>query len=128
MRRAAILLTVLAAAAPAAAHHSLVGYDHSRRVELDATVAEFVFTNPHPYLLVAAGGARWKLEMDNLWELQEIGLSRDSFKPADRIKVSGSPDREGAKAMYLWRLDRPADGLHYEQVGSRPHVNIKPKA
>jgi hypothetical protein len=128
MRCASAFLILVSAAGPASAHHSLVGYDHGRRLELAGTVAEFHFTQPHPYLVLAARSGRWKLEMDNLWELQEIGLTRESFKPADKVTVSGSPDREGAKALYLWRLDRPSDGLHYEQVGSRPHLSFKPRS
>lgn len=131
MRLCALLVLTLLAT-PAAAHHSLVGYDHARRVTLDGVVSEFSFTNPHPILtiLVGSGAAQqpWRLEMDNLWELAEIGLTRDSFKPSDRVKVSGSPDRNAGRSMYLWSLDRASDGLHYEQVGSRPSVRTRPKS
>lgn len=124
--RLMVLLVLLAT--PAAAHHSLAGYDHARRVTLDGVVSEFSFTNPHPFLTIVVGRERWRLEMDNLWELAEIGLTRDSFKPADRVRVSGSPDRNAARSLYLRSLDRPADGLHYEQVGSRPSVRGLPKS
>jgi len=126
--RLPLLLLLALLATPAAAHHSLAGYDHARRVTLDGVVSEFSFTNPHPFLTIVVGQERWRLEMDNLWELAEIGLTRDSFKPADRVRVSGSPDRTAARSMYLWSLDRASDGLHYEQVGSRPSVRKLPKS
>ena len=122
------LLLLSLAATPAAAHHSLSGYDHGRRVTLEGVVTDFSFTNPHPILTIAVGQDRWRLEMDNLWELADIGLTRDSFKPNDKVRVSGSPDRNAGKSMYLWSLDRAADGLHYEQVGSRPSVRRLPKS
>ena len=126
--RLPVLPMLMLLATPAAAHHSLTGYDQSRRVTFDGVVTEFSFTNPHPILTIAVGAERWRLEMDNLWELADIGLTRDSFKPSDRVKVSGSPDRNGGKSMYLWSLDRTSDGLHYEQVGSRPSVRKAPKS
>jgi hypothetical protein len=118
---------LLALPLPAAAHHSLAGYDSARPVTLTGEVAEFSFTQPHPYLVMTvkppSGPAQaWKLEMDNLGELRLSGMSRDTFRPRDRITVTGSPDREGAHRLYVRRLDRPADGLAYEQVGTRPRL------
>jgi hypothetical protein len=60
--------------------------------------------------------------MDNLHELDEIGISRATFKPGDRVTISGDPDRMKPREIYLRRLDRPSDGLRYEQIGSRPRL------
>jgi hypothetical protein len=126
-----LVLVLAASASPAQAHHSLTGYDHARQVELEGVVAEFQFTQPHPFLIIdvaAPGGAKqaWRLEMDNLFELRAIGLSKEGFKPGERVLVRGSASRDGARALYLRRLDRPSDGLRYEQVGSSPTVSIRP--
>jgi hypothetical protein len=125
-----LVWAMVGAASPAAAHHSLTGYDQARRIELAGEVAEFHFTQPHPYLVItvrpAAGAAQaWRLEMDNLFELEAIGVTRDTFKPRDRVLVTGGPDRGGARSLYLRRLDRPADGLRYEQVGSTPSLAVR---
>ena len=111
----------------AQAHHSLSNYDQGRVVRADGVVEEFHFVNPHPYLMVGVtdpSGVRqvWRLEMDNLYELDEIGISRTTFKPGDRVTISGDPDRREPREIYLRRLDRPSDGLHYEQIGSRPRL------
>ena len=124
MRDIFAMAVLVAAAGPAAAHHSLTANDGSRRVTHDAMVAEFQYTQPHPFLVVEVDGARWRLEMDNLWELEQIGVDRETFRPKDRVKVTGSPDREGRNALYLRRLERARDGLVYEQVGSRPSLTI----
>jgi len=114
-------------ASGAQAHHSLSGYDQGRNVSADGVVEEFVFVNPHPVLMIGVtdpSGVRqiWRLEMDNLYELDEIGISRTTFKPGDRVTISGNPDRMEPRAIYLRRLDRPSDGLRYEQIGSRPRL------
>src|ERR1700721_2421429 len=43
----AVLLGVLAMGGPAAAHHGVQGYDHSKKLTLKGTVSEFSWTNPH---------------------------------------------------------------------------------
>ena len=129
--RLACALGLAATAVPAAAHHSLAGYDQNRPLELTGEVTEFHYTQPHPYLVIAApgpgGGAPqpWKLEMDNLWELDAIGVTSGTFKARDRVSVSGSPDRSGGHAMYLRRLDRASDGLRYEQIGMSPRLTVQ---
>jgi hypothetical protein len=113
----------------AAAHHSISGmYDNAHRRTFEARVAEFQFVNPHPYVVVTADpdttGAeqRYKLEMDNRHELVDIGISAETFKAGDRVVVTGSVSRTDAHNLYLWQLDRAADGLHYEQIGFDPHI------
>ena len=114
-------------ASAAQAHHSLSTYDQGRDVTAEGVVEEFHFVNPHPVLMIGVtdpSGVRqtWRLEMDNLYELDEIGISRTTFKPGDRVTVSGDPDRTKPREIYLRRLDRPSDGLHYEQIGFRPRL------
>ena len=129
----AVAGAVLAAAA--AAHHSISGmYDNAKQRTFEARVAEFQFVNPHPYVVVTADPdstgteQRYKFEMDNRHELVDIGISADTFKAGDRVVVTGSVSRADPHNLYLWRLDRAADGLHYEQIGFDPHVSYaRPK-
>jgi hypothetical protein len=109
-------------------HHSIAAvYDSSRQQRIEGVVAEFLFVNPHPFVVVtvAAGEAEesWRLEMDNRFELQGIGMTGDTLKPGDRVVVTGSLGRSEPRTLYVRRLDRPADGFRYEQVGSRPRVS-----
>ena len=120
-----LALSVLASAAQA--HHSLSNYDRDNTIRADGVVQEFQFTNPHPVLMVwvtapSSAPQIWRLEMDNLHELDEVGMSKTTFQPGDRVTVSGWPDRTAARGMYLMRLDRPSDGLRYEQIGTRPRL------
>jgi hypothetical protein len=96
----------------------------TRQQRLEGVVDEFRFVNPHPfvYLTVSGGEAeeRWRLEMDNRFELESVGMNAGTLKPGDRIVVTGSLGRTEPRTLYIRRLDRPADGFRYEQVGSRP--------
>lgn len=128
--RRAWLSAVASAIAPCAAiaHHSISGvYDSSRQVTVEGRVVEFQFINPHPVLIIGteAGPAAqtWRLEMDNRYELAEIGVTPATFAPGDRVIATGSAARADARSLYLMKLDRPADGLRYEQVGTSPRIS-----
>jgi hypothetical protein len=123
------LVVVVAAIATrtAAGHHSIAAvYDGSRQQRLEGVVAEFQFVNPHPFVIVAveANGAQeqWRLEMDNRFELEGIGMTSETLQPGDRVVVIGALGRTDPRRLYIRRLDRPADGFRYEQVGSRPRL------
>ena len=110
------------------AHHSIAGmYDQSRRVTLNGVISQYQFVNPHPFVIVdvTTNGTTqsWKAELDNRWELQNIGMTPTTFNAGDRIVVSGSPGRDRAPLLYVWRLERPADGFLYEQIGTSPRVS-----
>jgi hypothetical protein len=120
-----------AATIPAAgvqAHHSISAvYDSARQLTVEGRVIEFQFINPHPVLVIdaSAPGAApqtWRLEMDNRSELADIGITAQTFKPGERVVAMGSAGRKQAQALYLLRLDRPADGLRYEQIGYSPRI------
>jgi hypothetical protein len=128
MRPRACALLLIASTTVVSAHHSIAGiYDSAQQVTVDGVVSEFRFINPHPYVMVTAAsgerrGEAWKLELDNRFELVDIGVNADTLKPGDRIVARGSPAHDGSHAMYTRRLERSADGFWYEQVGSSPRV------
>jgi len=124
----AVAAAMVICGAVSQAHHSISSvYDSSRRVTVEGTVAEFQLINPHPFLLIdvtdrAGNAQRWRLEMDNRSELVAIGVTANTLKPGDRVVVKGSLARTQPQALYLLRLDRPADGFWYEQVGNSPRI------
>jgi hypothetical protein len=124
----AVAAVIVVSGVAADGHHSISSvYDSSRRVTIDGIVAEFQLINPHPFLLIdvkAGSGAaeRWRLEMDNRSELVEVGVTAKTLRPGDRVVVAGSPGRTQPQSLYILRLDRPADGFWYEQVGNSPKI------
>jgi len=124
----ALLAVVLGVTAHA--HHSISAvYDSRKPVTLTGSVREFQFVNPHPWIgldVTDADGVRqWRLELDNRWELVDVGMKPDTFKPGDVIVATGSSGRDGARAVYVLRLDRASDGLHYEQHGQSPSLRFQ---
>ncbi len=109
------------------AHHSIAGvYDGARPTTVDGAVVRFEFIYPHPFVVVTVkgkeGAETWRLEMDNRGELADIGFADDTLRPGDRVVVSGSLARREPNQLYIRRLERPSDGLLYEQVGMRPQL------
>jgi Family of unknown function (DUF6152) len=117
---------------PARAHHSIAGaYDVTQQVTVQGVIMQVRFVNPHPYLMLddvdGSGRPRsWRLEMDNRFELVQIGVTEETLKPGDRIVVNGNPARNDQRSLYVRRLDRPTDGFRYEQVGFEPKINFVP--
>ena len=60
--------------------------------------------------------------LDRAHELVAIGITAATFTPGERVVVSGSLARSQQRSLYLLRLDRPADGFWYEQVGQSPRI------
>jgi hypothetical protein len=122
------LCVAAAPAVPVHTHHSLAGvYDSSASATIEGVVSEFQFINPHPFIIVGVRNAReatedWRLELDNRFELEAIGVTSRTFRRGDRIVASGSPGRTQRTSLYVRRLDRPSDGFWYEQVGSTPRI------
>lgn len=124
---AALLVVWSEVASP---HHSFAAiYDESRSVTLQGVVREFRFVHPHPILVVGVKAddgkeQSWRAEMDNRYELEDIGITVQTFRPGDRVVLTGSPGRWQANTLYLWKLERPSDGLFYQQVGGTPSIRI----
>ena len=110
------------------AHHSILAvYDSDRQVTITGIVTEFRFVNPHPFVTIEVKRNRgskqqWRLDMDNRSELVEVGMTSQTLKPGDQIVVTGNPARTKSQSLYIRKLDRPADGFRYEQVGSSPRI------
>ena len=126
-----IVLGAVAFVIPLAAHHSIAGvYDSSNPVTVEGTVRQFHFVNPHPFVTVTVKDSKgaskdWRMEMDNRWELEAIGMTTSSLNPGDRVIVTGSRGRQQANSLYIRRLDRPTDGFWYEQVGTSPRAGSR---
>jgi hypothetical protein len=95
-RRWAAALTgaaLTAMALPAAAHHSFSMFDFERPTELEGTVQEFRYTNPHTMLLLRVKGedgrtATWNLEGMGPSSLGRSGWTNRTLKAGDQIKVT----------------------------------------
>ena len=123
-----LALVVLTLGASLDAHHAISAiYDNSKPITLQGTVVEFHFVNPHPYLTIDVvdehgKSQTWQLEMDNRFELVDVGMTTDTFKAGDRVVARGGPARGRSNAVYALRIDRASDGFRYEQIGTSPRI------
>ena len=102
------------------AHHSIAAqYDPSASVTVEGVVIEVLMRNPHSQirLEVASVSGRtqvWTLEMDDVADMAEQGISSDTLRAGDEIIVFGFPARDGSSLLHIERLQRPSDGLEYK--------------
>ena len=92
----------LAMAAPTAqAHHSFAMFDRTRIVEVNGTVREFQWSNPHAYIQVStrstSGAAvEWSLEMGSPMYLYARGWRPRTLRPGTQVRIRINPLRNGS--------------------------------
>jgi uncharacterized protein DUF6152 len=113
-----VLIAALVAGTAASAHHSYTAtYDTGHQVTLEGTLVQFVFKNPHSFVIVSAPDAkgamqRWSLEWSGVGQLANQGVTRETLKPGDQIVVVGNPSRvPGEYKALMVNLKRPSDGF-----------------
>jgi len=101
----ATVVILLAVTLPLAAHHSFSAeFDGSKTVTLEGKIAVMEWVNPHSWLNIDVPTAdgkveRWKVEGGSPAVLLRLGWNRDSFPIGAKIKVTGSPAKDGAKRL-----------------------------
>ena len=90
-------------AALAVAHHGLAVFDRTSPVNLEGTVTEFHFTNPHCIVDFEVKDAKgqvqkWQGELTSPLHLK--GWTATSLEPGNEVKVTGYRAKSGA--LYVW--------------------------
>lgn len=112
-----VLCALVGTCTALSAHHSFSSYYfEDQSVTLEGDVVEFEYRAPHAWVKfnVADGeghanvyGAEWA----NPARLNRDGVTKDTIKPGDRVKITGSPGRKDAdRVVHLKRIERPSDG------------------
>ena len=101
MIRYAVLL--LLAAQAALAHHSSAMFDKAVVTEVNATVIEFQWTNPHVWIEISVVGEngeseQWSIEGLGPNSLFRAGWRPNSFEAGDEITIRFNPMRDGTNA------------------------------
>ena len=106
MRSISISLALLMLSWPALGHHSVVAfYDSERRVEIEGTVTEIFWRNPHTGFTIEVVNAdgtveAWVTEGNTTSELLRRGFRRDAVKVGDRVRASGRASRRGDRMIF----------------------------
>jgi hypothetical protein len=108
-------LCLSCAAGQAFAHHGVAPhYDVNRTVTLDGTVAKFDFINPHAFVYVSVQDDNgdeqtWQCELASASVLERNGLTADTFRPGESIRLEGVAGRHNPTGCAL-RIAYFADG------------------
>jgi hypothetical protein len=124
MMIAASVVVLIAAAVTVSAHHSFSAeFDGSKTVTIEGKVFKMDFVNPHSWLYIDAvmpdgKTERWGVEGGSPNVMFRLGWSRDTLPPGTRVKVSGSPAKDGSKRMNSRGIEFP-DGKKLELGGTK---------
>ena|SRR2546427_7963877 len=107
---AAMAVGFLILSIPVMAHHGTgVAYEVDKVVTLKGMVTDWLWSNPHCGLLFdvtddKGSAVHWGAELGNPHQMSGAGFARDTFKPGDKITVTGHPAKSGAPRMTLDHL------------------------
>ena len=95
-----VMMGVLAGSIPTIAHHGAATFDTGKKLVMEGTVTEWVWSNPHCFLKFEVkeqnGVVRsWVTETGNPPDMVNRGWSRRSFKPGERVTVTVEPVKSG---------------------------------
>jgi hypothetical protein len=104
------------------AHHSRANYDMDTFREVDGTVVEFSWRNPHAFAVIeviddANQTSRLLLELNSKPVMAGMGWKADSVVIGDRIHVRGNPDRNAQRKQLFVRYVINRDGVKLWSFG-----------
>ena len=116
------LMGVSLLVAPLQGHHSFAAtYLEQELVELEGDITEFQYKNPHAWVHLAGqdGSGRpkaWAAEWASLSRLERAGISQETLKPGDNVRIWAAPNRDpNDNRVHLKRIVRRSDGWKWGQ-------------
>lgn len=112
-------LTLACLWAPAGAHHSYGDiYLESDQIEIEGTIVEFQFVNPHAWIHVAARDAfgretLYAGEWVSTSQLERQGITKTTLRSGDNVRIWGSPARRPNDARIHVKRLRRSDGFEW---------------
>lgn len=97
-----IAMAAMLTASSAAAHHSFTMFDQSKKVTLQGTVKEFLWTNPHVFIQLLVkneqgGEDEWSIEMTSPEHLSRAGWRPGTLKSGEKITIVIHPLHDNKK-------------------------------
>jgi hypothetical protein len=101
---------------PMLAHHGTSNYvTTAEGIPLSGTVTEFVWANPHVYLLFdvkddKGNVVHWAGEMNSPSVLKNAGWSKNTLKPGDQVTLTVRPNKFGTPVGLISRASLTVNG------------------
>ena len=101
-----LAVCLLAVAGPLFAHHAQVLYDTKSRITLEGTVTKVEWSNPHIVVFFdvkdeSGNVQNWGTEFSSPGTVRRnYGWTVETFRPGDRISVTGGPRKDGHKMVW----------------------------
>jgi hypothetical protein len=100
------IIALLALALPAWAHHSHGNYNMEIFTNLQGTVKEVHWMNPHSFIYIEVSDGKgepaiWSLESASVTQLTRKGIGKDTVKPGDKVSVRCHQLRDGSNGCLL---------------------------
>ncbi len=119
-----VAIMLLLAGLPAQAHHSFAAtYIGEKEITVEGTVVQIALRSPHSFFFVESKDdkgivRRWAFEGAAATQLTNQGVTRDTFKVGDPVKVLANPSRDPeAYRGRMIKITRTTDGKTW---GGRP--------
>ena len=105
-------------ATPGFAHHSFAMFDAAKSVQLEGTVKEFQWTNPHSWILMMVRNPQgaeeeWAIEMGTPSGLARHGWIPKTLTPGMKISATINPLKDGHRGGRAIAVTLPNGTLKY---------------
>ena len=93
------------------AHHAVAGvYDLNTEIVLEGRLQKLNFRNPHANIILEVPNddgtiTEWTLTTASTQALSQRGVTRDSIKPGEFLRVTALPARNGNPSGFIRRLE-----------------------
>jgi hypothetical protein len=115
------VLATLGLSVAADGHHSFAAYYfEDQSIEIQGEIVEVQFKAPHTWVHVntrdeSGREKRYAAEWANPSRLEREGMTKDTLKVADVVRIWGSPSRDQNDGrIHLKRIVRPSDGWEWK--------------
>ena len=110
-----LLIATLCLMLPAAAHHSMAGFDRGQAKTLEGVVRNFAWQNPHSWIEIDVAGkdgkiVTWNVEMTAPAYLVRAGWKKTSVKAGDKVSIVANPLKTGEPGALFVSITLP-DGV-----------------
>ena len=119
-------------AAPASAHHSFALFDQGTILELEGTVKELYWMNPHSWLQLMvtdsqAQEVEWSIEMGSPSSLTRDGWAQGAVQPGDQVSLKVNPLRDGSPGGAFVAIVLPNGEVVSHEYRFPPASTIPPR-